>query len=188
MSTTISRSPGVPTGYPGLVAGGGYTGATKDLDDAVANAAEMLRAAYDMDVTIRFNSDRRSGGAWLVTSSEDRIGSNSDIGLSVRLVDVADRRARAAKNKERYGWEDDTDRMLLEDGFDPSKPPTHYLLFSSYIGNAALKDPATANAMTDDPNRRYASHSHASTADALAFVQEHGQVPEDALTASAPRI
>lgn len=177
MSNNIQRSTGVPTGYPGLVAGGGYKGITEELDKAVSRAAEMLRDAYGMDITIRFNSDRRYGGAWLMTSAEDKIGSNSDIGLNVQWVDVSYYREQAAKFKARYGWEDETDEMLSQDGFDPTNPPSHYLRFISFIGTAALKDPATANSMTDDPQRRYASNRHSSLDEALAFVQEHGQVP-----------
>ena len=83
-SPTITRSPGVLTGY-GYIVGGGMEGCTKALDDCVKQAAELLREHYGLDVTIRFNSNRMSGGAWVVDSKVDSIGSNSSIGLGAGL-------------------------------------------------------------------------------------------------------
>lgn len=45
----------------------GYEGLTPELDVTVVRAAEMLEAAFDMDVAIRFDLSRRSGAAWLKT-------------------------------------------------------------------------------------------------------------------------
>jgi hypothetical protein len=59
---------GLPAGYYGLP-GGGYRGLTEELDALVAQAAEMLVAEYGCDIQIRFNSDRRSGGAFLMPES-----------------------------------------------------------------------------------------------------------------------
>ena len=70
-------------GVPNLLVGDGRMGITAELD------AEVLKETYGMDVTIRFNSDRRSGEAWLVTDEVDGIGRNSD----VKLRDVARLRA-----------------------------------------------------------------------------------------------
>ena len=70
----ISRSTGVivPSGH---IVGGGYRGLTEELDKIVSQEAELLRAHFGMDVTIRFNSDRLSGGAWIVDSSIDDLPS-----------------------------------------------------------------------------------------------------------------
>jgi len=78
----IIRSAGLPTGHLGLLAGGGYSGATEELDSLVYRAAEALRTAYPRNVTIRFNSDRRSGGAWLITHEVDGFGRNAEIGIT----------------------------------------------------------------------------------------------------------
>lgn len=85
----ITRSPGVAVGaglMPGFVVGSGFKGATADLDETVQRAAEVLRDAYDMPVTIRFNSDRMSGGAWLHTDEPDAIGLNAEVGICAALV------------------------------------------------------------------------------------------------------
>lgn len=56
------------TAVHGFIVGGGYEGRTKELDQIVQREAELLKATYNRDVQIRFNSDRLSGGAWLVNS------------------------------------------------------------------------------------------------------------------------
>jgi hypothetical protein len=62
----IERSIGLATGYAlAPLCGNGYEGATDELDSLVQRAAEMLAAEFSRDIEIRFNSDRRSGGAWL---------------------------------------------------------------------------------------------------------------------------
>lgn len=88
MTAGITRSPGIPVtvGMNVAVVGGGYRGMTAELDSVVARAAETLREAYAMDVTIRFNSDRRSGGAFLVTDPVDGIGANAEIGICASQV------------------------------------------------------------------------------------------------------
>ena len=74
----IERSRGIFIGSMGLRAGGGYSGATSELDAAVQQAAEMLAVAYPgFDIEIRFNSDRRSGGAWL------KAGDGAAIGIAI---------------------------------------------------------------------------------------------------------
>lgn len=77
---SVSRSSGVVVGG-GFVAGGGYRGATDALDNTVQTAANGM-AEWGGDVEIRFNSDRRSGGAWLVTSRNGRLDSNCEVGLN----------------------------------------------------------------------------------------------------------
>jgi hypothetical protein len=72
-------------GIPVAVAGGGYSGATEELDATVKAAAEALAKAYALDVTVRFNSDRRRGGAWLRTHKTDGIDDNAELGISAGL-------------------------------------------------------------------------------------------------------
>lgn len=93
MTGRITRSAGIPVtdGYVTYgVAGGGYRGVTAGLDAVVAEAAELLAGEYGQDIEIRFNSDRESGGAWLVTPD----GRNDRVGISAGVV-TASRRRRA---------------------------------------------------------------------------------------------
>lgn len=82
----VERSPGIPISTSGLLAGGGGRGLTQSLDDLVQQAAEALSDLYDgAPVTIRFNSDRRSGGAWLKTVEPDYIGGNAEVGINASV-------------------------------------------------------------------------------------------------------
>jgi hypothetical protein len=111
----ITRSTGIPIGNGAVcygMAGGGYAGITRELDDVVKEAARALAGAYRMDITIRFNSDRASGGAWLVTHERDDIGSNAEIGIGGGVVTARaracwERWAREARDypEERQHWE-----------------------------------------------------------------------------------
>lgn len=80
-SPQITRSVGVYAGA-GCIAGGGYQGATTELDAAVALAAEALAKRYAQPVEIRFNSHRLSGGAFM--AFDDR----GDVGVSARAPDT----------------------------------------------------------------------------------------------------
>lgn len=82
----ISRSAGIPIAGSAYVAGGGLSGVTDALDSVVEQAAQLLADTYGMNVTVRFNSDRRSGGAWLLTHPVDRVGANAEIGLCASLT------------------------------------------------------------------------------------------------------
>lgn len=84
---TPSRSIGISIDGSMYTVGGGYEGLTKELDDAVMAAGERLSAIYrGFPVTVRFNSDRRSGGAYLRTSEVDGITRNSELGIGASLV------------------------------------------------------------------------------------------------------
>lgn len=76
----IERGAGISTGLNGYLVGGGYYGKTNELDDIVKKEAEILQGLYGLDVQIRFNSDRESGGAWVIDGK-----SNCSIGLSASL-------------------------------------------------------------------------------------------------------
>lgn len=81
---SISRSPGFAV--QGYIVGGGQRGFSDELDRIVVQEAEFLREHFHSDVTIRYNSDRLSGGAWLVDAPLDDFGANSSIGLGASLV------------------------------------------------------------------------------------------------------
>jgi len=76
----IERSRGIAVG--GFVVGGGYNGATDELDGLVLKAARLLEREFCQDVEIRFNSDRRSGGAWL-KDSRPRFEGSCSLGINV---------------------------------------------------------------------------------------------------------
>ena len=75
----IERCGGISTGT-GYLVGNGYSGKTKELDDIVKKEAEILQEMYGLDVQIRFNSNRESGGAWVIDGKD-----NCSIGLSASL-------------------------------------------------------------------------------------------------------
>lgn len=75
----ISRDPGTSTGF-GAVAGGGYRGKREDQDEAVQELARRLNDEFDHEITIRFNTDQLSGGAWLKDNDQ-----SSQVGLGVNL-------------------------------------------------------------------------------------------------------
>jgi hypothetical protein len=107
---TIERSTGIPAEANGVLygfAGAGYQGCTQELDGTVAEAARLLADAYGMDVTIRFNSDRESGGAYLRTHAVDSIDANAEVGIGARIV-TASARARWERSASRYEREAET--------------------------------------------------------------------------------
>jgi len=188
----ISRSPGLPASILGqpayFVAGGGYRGTTADLDATVARAAELLRDAYGMDVTIRFNSDRKSGGAFLVTSETDGFGYNAEIGIcaSIAFRDE-DERARYIE-RTRQRWADHptivANSIAWAESCEPGK-----VSVQAHIGAFALTDKSLASGYEDDPARGYYHGEAATIEDALAFVQANGSLERvrewQALTAVA---
>jgi hypothetical protein len=68
----LTRSAGVCVG--GFFPGGGYSGETKELDDLVQQAAELLAAAFGLAVEIRFNSNRKSGKAFVAAGRQSTPG------------------------------------------------------------------------------------------------------------------
>jgi len=78
----ITRSSGVA--IHGFVIGGGYNGCTNELDDLVMDAAQKIEEFTKRDIEIRFNSDRRSGGAWVVDSLPGFQG-NCHLGIAAGL-------------------------------------------------------------------------------------------------------
>lgn len=95
----ITRCSGINTGLGHLV-GCGYSGITKDLDDIVLKAAELLKEKFNKDIEIRFNSDRYSGGAWVKDDKQ-----NCSVGLGARLSNIK-YLTMAEEEKERLAIKD----------------------------------------------------------------------------------
>lgn len=96
MAKRIERFEGISVpGWFGPRPGGGYAGKTDDLDKSVDRDAKWLAETFPkFKVQIRFNSDRESGGAWLVDGMGD-----TQLGISSDLVTRRDVEYRA-KNAE----------------------------------------------------------------------------------------
>lgn len=75
----IERCAGISTGT-GYLVGNGYSGKTEELDNIVKKEAEILQEMYGLDIQIRFNSNRESGGAWVIDGKD-----NCSIGLTAAL-------------------------------------------------------------------------------------------------------
>lgn len=132
----IERSTGhVIPGSMGMVAGGGHTGASESLDATVARAAELLSDAFDRDVEIRFNSDRRSGGAWLKHDTGHWLTSNSQVSIGAREVTQAliDSMHRRYPNPE--------DSYMVDDLPEPG------IYIDLGIAGAVLKEGADVSSM-----------------------------------------
>ncbi|MFA5559241.1 MAG: hypothetical protein WDA59_07310 [Methanofastidiosum sp.] len=90
---TIERSAGIPATINGVsipcypLPGGGYSGKTKELDDLVEQAAKLMQQIFNQDIEIRFNSDRKSGKAFL-KGIEDSIGLGARITKSGIVIDT----------------------------------------------------------------------------------------------------
>lgn len=80
---TITRSTGMQVGM--WSPGGGYSGCTNKLDDYVATAAQLLEQHFQRDIEIRFNSDRKSGGAFFK-------GLPFSVGVNATLWNLAESR------------------------------------------------------------------------------------------------
>lgn len=79
----IERCRGVNAGA-GYLAGSGIYGKTEVLDEMVQQTADRLLEMFDVNITIRFNSDSESGGAYV----KDEWWSDK-IGIRVSLVNSA---------------------------------------------------------------------------------------------------
>ena len=143
--------PGLPFMY-----GAGYEGATEELDRLVVRAAKMLWKAYSLDVEIRFNTDRRSGGAWL------KIGEDADlcglcVGLRKQRPDgLTDQQWWAMPRPEYYALPDD-------------------LYIDTYIDARCCADPVIVN--EGNPGYRYATHEHKTLAAGLRWLKRYAVVP-----------
>lgn len=132
----IVRSPGIRV--DGQIIGGGMTGATPELDALVAAAAEVLRDKYGRGVMIRYNMDRRAGGAWLITHAVDGIDHNAEIGICADYV-IRDQAAMQTA----VAVLDDPDMPIEEMDRRVAAIPRVLSLFA-HIGSKSLRDPASA--------------------------------------------
>jgi len=110
--------------------GGGRSGLDPKLDAIVVEAAERLRARYGIDVEIRFNSDRLSGGAYLNVPFS--------VGITALSVSITNLRMLAAK----YG--EDAEEDIARLGVDPNGGDGQIIL-RVYVDAKGLKDPTLAN-------------------------------------------
>lgn len=154
MSAHIERSAGtlVSVGGTAFVAGGGYRGLTDELDAMVARAAELLRETFGQDVEIRFNSDRRSGGAWLVTPQRSDFWRNGEVALRAQLVPVG--------GFERY---EDVPRWEWE-----ALP--HEVHIASGMDEAVMRDPSMVADDMGDPGYRKHYEGHATLDEGIAYL------------------
>jgi hypothetical protein len=143
-----------------MIAGGGMYGATDQLDHVIQHAAQLLRDTYGMDVTVRFNSDRESGGAWLRTHPVDRIGANAEIGITASVItERASRRAAALASDPSAGR--------------PPLPPVGTITVCAFASARALNDPASA----DSTGRGYVTVCVDGTPAAMQWLEQHVHVP-----------
>lgn len=86
----IRNSTGAVVPGSGVLVGAGIP-AEERLRNEVDRASELLRDMFGVAVEKRYNSNGRSGGAYVITDSEDHgIGSNSSIGISIALANGGD--------------------------------------------------------------------------------------------------
>jgi hypothetical protein len=165
MTPNISRSTGIPVEVGGVfygMAGGGYRGVTDELDAVVQRAAGALTMAYGGDVEIRFNSDRGSGGAFLVTPD----GRNADVGICADLV--------TARQRMRWQRHAEEDQRMAETGRN------------SWDGGPMTDDARAASAelaaewrrcLTDNPEGQLTVFAHITAAVAGDRADELAQLP-----------
>jgi hypothetical protein len=157
---TIERFAGISVpNWMGPLPGGGYKGLTDELDALVARAAELLVAEYGRDVVIRFNSDRRSGGAWL----KDAATSDALVGLCAGLRKVE---PEGMTNDEVY------DKMRADRRWYDALPD--WIEIDTNVKGQALRDPSLANRDGTNP---YAYISHASLEEGMDWLRANAVVP-----------
>jgi len=147
----IKRSAGtvVTVGSIPYIVGGGYEGSTKELDDTVKLEAELLAKTFRKKIEIRFNSDRESGGAWLVNSLEGFNG-NCQVGFCAGLKAI---RPQVMNDDEYYkSW-----RTLPKE-----------IYVATNVKPSALKNSELAN--SGNPDHRYCWLTHKSVEDALDWL------------------
>lgn len=166
MKHEITRSAGTPTGYGSYIVGGGYSGATKELDDTVQGQARLLAETFGRDVEIRFNSNRQSGGAWLKDDLPGFAG-NTQVGFNAELLPKPPKgKTRHQWYKElsdRHGWGREMDGIV-------GNSPREVVIFTNIKSNVA-KDPRILNSGPADS--RYAYTEHKSLKEGIGFIKKH---------------
>lgn len=105
----IERCYGISTGLGYLVGSGGQ-GLTEELDQTVEEAARHLSELFGVDITIRFNTNRKSGGAFVRDEElSDKIGITAALHNSKLLkMDRREKAALSEKEWDKYSSELDT--------------------------------------------------------------------------------
>jgi hypothetical protein len=160
---TITRSTGYDTGYMGVRAGAGYQGLTEELDAMVRQAADMLTEWTGRDIEIRFNTDRRSGSAWLV----DKTTRSTLIGLG---ADLAPRRPD--------GW---ADGKWIDQFVTGMQTLPDELSITTYVAESALIDKGLAtegvrwelHPGVTHVHDAYSYLRHETLEEAMTFLQEN---------------
>lgn len=123
----IQRSSGIVVNAGGIpwIIGGGYNGITQELDAVVEEAAKLLLATFNSDIEIRFNSNRRSGGAWLKNGIEG-IWGNATIGITAGIIHIQP--------------EDMNDNEWFSSPFSFRESQPEKIMICIYVKRRALKD------------------------------------------------
>ena len=175
MTATITRSVGVVPQVNGIVVpcwplpGGGYEGKTKRLDRAVANGAKWLAKTFGRPVTIRFNADQHSGGAFLVDKKHQDAGIK--LGAHVVVPTAVWARWKAIPSPR---------RVYFEDFWHPDE--TTPIKLDAFIITAYLKNPTLAG---DEP---WAREFFTSSRQARGWLLQHVDMAKvlQAIPAPAP--
>lgn len=129
MSDAVTRAPGTVVG--GYIVGGGQYGQTKELDDGIQKAAQFIVDEFGCNAVIRFNSNRRSGGAYIKDTNEAGMVGNDSIGIYGMLT-----------------WADccgtgpfDMDAVFRFQEHVNAHDPYDTLLFHAYVDLRKLDDP-----------------------------------------------
>ena len=150
-SDTITRSTGIEVpGWPGPLPGGGYEGLTAELDAGVTDAARALQDAYGGNIEVRFNSNRRSGGAFM----------SNGLGVGARLS--LTRAEWEAGKRTHPPWTQPNDSEPDGDGGQ--------VTFDVYAPAPVLQEPELAD--QGGPQSRYACPKFGSLDEALAWVAD----------------
>jgi len=136
----ISRNPG--TAVRGFRVGGGYRGKRDDQDEAVKHFAVLLAEEFPHNIDIRYNTNRLSGGAWLIDGKR-----NAQVGLRAKLLPP-----ESYGNKLSNYYDSDSERHEKPTPPRYKDPKTLNLVFSVNISAPVIPE-EMCNNMTDRENR-----------------------------------
>ena len=159
----VGAFPGLPDGYYGLP-GGGIRGLTDELDALVMEAAERLRTQVGADIQVRYNSDRKSGGAYLMPESK-----YGTIGVNAGLY---------PPSREDLGMTIDQwlDRVMTPEGKAWAKSLPLHLEIHTYVHVGVLRDPSLAD-QGSSIGQPYSYRKHDSLDAAFAWFRENVVLP-----------
>ena len=124
----IERCYGISTGL-GYLVGAGGSGFTEELDQIVEEAAHKLYEMYGVKITIRFNTDRKSGGASVLDGKlTDNVGITAALHNSKLLKMSNEEKMRLTDDKwEAYRRDLDTIVISTCLSADFLKAPSPYV-------------------------------------------------------------